>query len=162
MTAVAIAALAVALAAVAAAGYFGRAALLRSDGQLAAVIAVSAALKAQRDAEDMARDSAAATKAAELGERQAIRMLEAAQVRAKSAEEVLRAHVRSTTLGGSDDDVAHLVEQLLAQPLDTVHLAEHSAAARGGDGTDTAPMRPATATRPGSDFLDAVFRTGER
>jgi hypothetical protein len=148
VTAVAIAGLTVALAAVAAAVYFGRAALLRSDGQLAAAAMVRAAEKAEREAEEMARFEAARRRTAELATEQMARAVKAEKDRADGAEGALRDHVRSTIVGGSDDDVAALAERLLARRMPGV--PDPAAPPPGsGDRTTTAPLRAPTA--PGTD-----------
>jgi hypothetical protein len=159
MIAVAIAGLVVAAGAVAAAVYFGRAALEAWKGQVAAVGIVRASETAMRDAADAARDALAAQKTAEVGEVEAIRRMESAQARARHVEGVLRAHVRQTVVGGSDDDLGSLVERLLAGDM-PVKSGDAIPAARSSDGTTTAPMRAPTGAGAGHEFLDSVFISG--
>lgn len=141
MTAVAIAGLAVALAAVAAAVYFGRAALAAKDERLTAAERAHAAERAEADAEEAQLDAVERAKAAELGMEQERAGRLAQKARADRAEEVLRGHIRKTIVDGDDDAVAALVSGMLA-----LDLAGAAAAPNGpGDAADTARLRPAAA-----------------
>lgn len=110
MIAVAIAAVALAAMAVATVAWVVHALLLSKAGERVALDIAHAAERALVDVQEQWR-------IAKLETVRQTRYADAQERRARRAEEVLSAHVRSTTLNGSDDDVADLVSGMLRTPL---------------------------------------------
>jgi hypothetical protein len=140
--AVAIAAVGLAALAVATVAWVVHALLISKAGERVALDIAHAAERALVDCQEQWR-------LAKVEGEQQRRRGDSQERRARRAEEVLSAHVRATTLGGSDDDVAALISGMLRAPL--TGPGDHASAAGRGD----AAVQPAATAGAAGGRVDS-------